>query len=160
MSIDFNINPLAETNIGDNLTKTKLDGIKSKLENDSSVRESKFKQIMSKIKDSASYGGKFEGKDKDLAPRNAQEKELLDTVTELESLMVNQMYKSMRSNINKENDLLYGGMTEDIFTDMLYNEYSLQTSRMSNLGLAKQMYKQMLPLLRNTVTMNNIDKEV
>lgn len=159
MSIDFNINPLSEMNVSDNFTKNKINGIKSKLNNNENINKSKFRKLMSDVKDSASYGGKFVGRDKDLAPRNAQEKELLDTVTELESLMVNQMYKSMRNNINKENDLLYGGMTEDIFTDMLYNEYSLLTSKTSNLGLAKQMYKQMLPLLRNTVSMGNIDKE-
>lgn len=117
-----------------------------------------FKKTFERIKDE--YGGKFDGKDKDLAPKNRDEKQLLESVTELESMLVNQMFKSMRSTLDKESDMLYGGMTEDVFSDMLYNEYSTTLSKTSNLGLAKQMYKQMLPLVREGLKPEQIDLSV
>ncbi len=138
-----NINPLDSFDYSENRLNSKLSGIKQSIDTLKNNSDKKFKDILIN-----SYGGKFDEKTKDLAPKNAEEEKLLETVTELESLLVKQMYKSMRSTLNKENDMLYGGMTEDIFTDMLYDEYSLLTSKNSNLGLAKQMYEQLLPLVR------------
>jgi len=71
------------------------------------------------------------------------DKKLMDVCIEMESLFVSQMLKEMRKTIHKENDLLYGGMAEDIFEDMLYNEYALQMSKTANLGLAKTLYDQL-----------------
>jgi peptidoglycan hydrolase FlgJ len=69
-------------------------------------------------------------------------KKLMDACIESESLFVNQMLKQMRNTIHK-GDLLNGGQTEEIFTDMLYDQYSLNISKSANLGLAKQMYDQL-----------------
>jgi Rod binding domain-containing protein len=71
------------------------------------------------------------------------DRKLMDVCIEMESLFVSQMLKEMRKTIHKENDLLYGGMAEDIFEDMLYNEYALQMSKTANLGLAKTLYDQL-----------------
>jgi len=71
------------------------------------------------------------------------DKKLMDVCIEMESLFVYQMLKEMRKTIHKENDLLYGGMAQEIFEDMLYNEYSLQMSKTANFGLAKTLYEQL-----------------
>ena len=158
-----NSNPAMNFDYSDINTKNKLDNINSITSNikgkgkTEEYKADKFKEILRDIEKDKSYGGKFEGKDKYLAPQNIEEKKLLDAVTELESMFVNQMYKSMRSTLSKENDLLYGGMTEEVFTDMLYNEYSLTTSKNNNLGLAKQMYEQMLPQVRGKVRADSFD---
>ncbi len=71
------------------------------------------------------------------------DKKLMDVCIEMESLFVYQMLKEMRKTLHKENDLLYGGMAQEIFEDMLYNEYALQMSKTANLGLAKTLYDQL-----------------
>ncbi|MFW5799737.1 MAG: rod-binding protein [Spirochaetota bacterium] len=156
-----NNNPAMNFDYSDINTKNKLDNINSITNNikgkSQELNAGKFKEILRDVEKDKSYGGKFVGKDKYLVPRNIEEEKLLDAVTELESMFVNQMYKSMRSTLSKENDLLYGGMTEEVFTDMLYNEYSLTTSKNNNLGLAKQMYEQMLPQVRGRVRTDSFD---
>jgi len=71
------------------------------------------------------------------------DKKLMDVCIEMESLFVYQMLKEMRKTFHKENDLLYGGMAQEIFEDMLYNEYALQMSKTANFGLAKTLYEQL-----------------
>ncbi len=71
------------------------------------------------------------------------DKKLMDVCIDMESLFVYQMLKEMRKTLHKENDLLYGGMAQEIFEDMLYNEYALQMSKSANFGLAKTLYEQL-----------------
>jgi hypothetical protein len=158
--MNFSINPQNNFNFNDNQVKNNLSKLNNNLDSQkirnriNSLKNKKFSKILNNINDST--GGKFIGIDKELAPRNQMEKKLLDSAVELESMFVNMMFKSMRNTLNKEDDPLYGGMTEDIFTDMMYNEYSLLTSKINNLGLAKQMYKQNLPLIRNSISVDEL----
>lgn len=71
-----------------------------------------------------------------------QEKKLKDACTEMESLFVNSMFKEMRKTIHKS-DWLHGGYAEEIFEDMLYEQYSLNLSKNSSMGLAKMLYDEM-----------------
>ncbi len=71
------------------------------------------------------------------------DKKLMDVCIEMESLFVYQMLKEMRKTVHKENDLLHGGMAQEIFEDMLYNEYALQMSKTAHFGLAKTLYEQL-----------------
>jgi len=52
------------------------------------------------------------------------------------------MMKEMRKTVEKTG-WINGGHAEEIFEDMLYDEYSLDISRNSNLGLAKMLYEDM-----------------
>jgi len=70
------------------------------------------------------------------------DRELWDVCVEAESLFVSQMLKEMRKTVPK-GDFLHGGFAEEIFEDMLYDEYALQMSRNANLGLAKMMYEEL-----------------
>ena len=69
------------------------------------------------------------------------EKQLMEVAYQLESLFINIMFKSMRKNINKHR-LIPENPAENIFNDMLYQEYSLQISKDNKFGLAKQIYDQ------------------
>lgn len=67
------------------------------------------------------------------------DKKLMDTCVEMESIFVAKMLKEMRSSVPKTK-WLHGGFAEDVFQDMLYDEYSMKISEKSNLGLAKMLY--------------------
>jgi len=61
---------------------------------------------------------------------------------EFESIFVNMMVKEMRDTVGK-GDLMNGGQAEEIFSDMLYDEYSKGMTKASNFGLADSIYRQL-----------------
>ncbi|UGQ16421.1 MULTISPECIES: rod-binding protein [unclassified Borrelia] len=69
-------------------------------------------------------------------------RELYDASLEFEAVFINQMLKSMRSSLKKENNLINGGQTEEIFEDMLYLERAKQIAKFKNFGLADLIYNQ------------------
>lgn len=70
------------------------------------------------------------------------DKKLMDACLQMESLFVSKMLKEMRNTVHK-NKLFHGGFAEEIFEDMLYDEYSLNLSKTADLGLAKMLYKEL-----------------
>jgi peptidoglycan hydrolase FlgJ len=72
-----------------------------------------------------------------------ERKRLYDAAQSFQSIFIEQMLSAMRKNLNKESDMLYGGQTEEIFTDYLYQEYAKGISKQGNFGLAEQIYAQM-----------------
>ena len=52
------------------------------------------------------------------------------------------MLKEMRKTVNKSG-LVDGGMAEEIFEDMLYDEYAKEFSKTKAFGLAEIIYNQM-----------------
>lgn len=70
------------------------------------------------------------------------DKKLMDTCIEMESIFVKQMLSSMKKNVDK-GEFLHGGYAEEIFEDMLYDEYALNMSRNSNMGIAKNLYEEL-----------------
>jgi peptidoglycan hydrolase FlgJ len=74
--------------------------------------------------------------------KEKRSKKLMDACVEAESLFVAQMLKQMRSTVTK-GEMLHGGQTEEIFEDMLYDQYALSISKSANLGIAKMMYQQL-----------------
>ena len=82
----------------------------------------------------------------DLAARSrvAEGDEALRAVAqEFEALFVKQMFGSMRSSLNPENDMLHGGLSQNIFEDMLYDEYSKVMARTGSIGIADLIYSQL-----------------
>lgn len=61
---------------------------------------------------------------------------------EFESIFVKMMLTEMRKSVDKAG-LMDGGMAEDIFSDMLYDEYAASMSKNSGFGLADQVYLQL-----------------
>ena len=75
-------------------------------------------------------------------PSKKIDKRLMDVCIEMESLMVARMFKEMRKTVHK-NEWFHGGFAEEIFEDMLYDEYALDVSKNSKLGLAKMLYDEL-----------------
>ncbi len=71
-----------------------------------------------------------------------EDAKLKQACNDFEAIFIKQMFDSMRKTINKTK-LIDGGMSEDIFEDMLFEQYAAKMSANSNLGLAKQMYEQL-----------------
>lgn len=74
--------------------------------------------------------------------KSPAEKKLWDTCVEVESLFVAKMFKEMRNSVEKT-EWINGGFAEEIFEDMLYDEYALQLSKNSSIGMAKMIYDEM-----------------
>jgi Rod binding domain-containing protein len=58
---------------------------------------------------------------------------------EFESIFVNMMLKEMRGSVEKSG-LIDGGQAEEIFSDMLYDEYAKDMSKAAGFGLADAVY--------------------
>ncbi|MBN2508753.1 MAG: rod-binding protein [Spirochaetales bacterium] len=77
------------------------------------------------------------------------DKKLLETCKEFESIFVKQMLNSMKSTINKSG-LIKSSMAEGIFEDMLYEKYAQKISRNGGLGIGEMIYKQLSDRLDTT----------
>ncbi|AHH08739.1 rod-binding protein [Borrelia anserina] len=67
---------------------------------------------------------------------------LYEAALEFEAMFVNQMLKSMRNSLKKENNLINGGQTEEIFEDMLYLERAKQIAKSKSFRLAELIHNQ------------------
>lgn len=80
--------------------------------------------------------------------KNLELEKLRKAAHDLEAILINQMIKAMRKTLNREDDPLYGGHAEDIFQEMLDQKYSEMISNSFNMGLATQIYNQMLKYVK------------
>ena len=67
--------------------------------------------------------------------------ELYKACLDFEAIFIKQMLNVMRKSVQKEG-LLDGGMSEEIFEDMLYDEYAKKMAQTAQFGLAETMYLQ------------------
>lgn len=72
-----------------------------------------------------------------------KKKELFETAQQFQSMFIKMMLSNMRKTLNKENDMLHGGTTQEIFEDMLYEERAKDMSKSSAFPIAKDIYYQM-----------------
>lgn len=70
------------------------------------------------------------------------DEKLWNACVETESLFVGKMLKEMKSTVHKS-EWLHGGYAEEIFEDMLYDEYALKVSKNSDFGMAKMLYQEL-----------------
>ena len=63
---------------------------------------------------------------------------------EFEAILIKQMLDAMRKSVPKSG-LLDGGMAEDFFEDMLYDEYAKKMAQTAQFGLADLIVKQLSP---------------
>jgi len=68
--------------------------------------------------------------------------ELYKASQDFEALFIKQMLDVMRKTIHKEDDMLGGGLGQDIYEDMLYNEYAKKMASTAQFGLAEMIYRQ------------------
>jgi len=76
------------------------------------------------------------------AQRSAQNSALRKACEDFEAIFVKEMLKSMKSTINKSG-LLDGGYAEEIYDDMLYDEYAKKMTKTADFGIAESLYKQL-----------------
>ncbi|MGQ9616109.1 MAG: rod-binding protein [Spirochaetota bacterium] len=70
-------------------------------------------------------------------------KRLLEACYEMEALFIGTMLKQMRETI-QESDFFGKSLAKEIFSDMLYDEYAKLMAKSEQIGLARQIYKQLL----------------
>jgi flagellar protein FlgJ len=75
-------------------------------------------------------------------PKDDPQAQLRAVATEFESLFAKQMLDAMRATLSPDNDLFYGGMAQEIFQDMLYEEYARMMAKTGSLGVAEVIYQQ------------------
>lgn len=69
---------------------------------------------------------------------------LYQVCVEFEAIFIKQMLNSMRKTVEKSG-LLDGGLAEEFFEDMLYDEYAKKMAENANFGLAAMIYGQFQP---------------
>lgn len=104
--------------------------------NDPILYQMKSSQL--KVKSAESDFYKYTGLD----PASMDKDKLLDVCRDFESLFIKQMLDSMRKTVNKSG-LIERGMGEDIFEDMLYDEYAKKIANTANLGISRLLYNQL-----------------
>ena len=67
---------------------------------------------------------------------------LKKTCTEFEAIFIKQMLDAMRQTVDHSGSLVKQGMANNIFQDMLYDEYSRKMAKAGHFGIAEMMYKQ------------------
>ncbi len=72
----------------------------------------------------------------------ADQDKLREACVDFESIFIKQMLDSMKKTVNKTG-LVDGGFAEEIYQDMLYDEYAKEMAQTANLGIADMMYKQL-----------------
>jgi flagellar protein FlgJ len=73
--------------------------------------------------------------------QDLQHKKLLAACREFEAIFFQQMLKEMRASV-PQSDWLNGGNGEDVFRDLLDEEYAKIMSERNNTGLADLLYRQ------------------
>jgi hypothetical protein len=116
---------------------SKLIRLPGQTESGSPGRGLSFNDAMKKVL-GRDHAGTLMGKGKE----GREDKKLMDACMQMESLFVARMLKEMRNTVHKTG-WINGGFAENIFEDMLYDEYALSLSKNSNLGLANMLYDQM-----------------
>lgn len=60
---------------------------------------------------------------------------------EFEAIFLNQIFKEMRKSVKMgSSSLIDGGFAEEVFKDMLFDEYSKISAENNSIGLAKMVY--------------------
>ena len=74
--------------------------------------------------------------------KNNAPEQLQEVSQEFEALFVKMMLDAMLANRNKEDNLSYGGLAEDIFEDLLYSEYSKKIAQSGDFAIADMIVNQ------------------
>ena len=70
--------------------------------------------------------------------------ELYKVSQDFDAIFIKQMLDAMRKTIHKEDDLLgNGGISQDVYEDMLYDEYAKKMSQTAQFGLADSVYREL-----------------
>ncbi|MDC7241667.1 MAG: rod-binding protein [Spirochaetales bacterium] len=90
----------------------------------------------------SSSGGSMAGSAGAASANNAEMAKLKQACEDFEAIFIKQMLDSMKKTINKS-ELTKKNMGEDIFEDMLYDEYAKKMSSTAGLGVGDMMFQQL-----------------
>lgn len=80
----------------------------------------------------------------DSPPKTAEEEaELREACEAFEAMFIKQMLDSMRKTVDRSESLLGGGYSEEIYQDMLYDEYSKMMAKTGSFGISDLIYSQL-----------------
>ena len=113
-----------------------------------------FADILKKAQDanSSSKGGAAPVGAAPAASKNTpvdKTSKLYELCMELETFLVKNLIKSMRSTVTKSK-LIDTGFAGEMYEDMLYDEYAKDFSRNANFGFAEMAYKELAGLRQKT----------
>ena len=90
--------------------------------------------------------GAFVGLEAAAAPKptgkSVDQARLREVSEEFEAIFVKQLLDSMRNTVQKSG-LVDGGFAEQIYEDMLYDEYAQTISKTNSFGIAEMIYNQL-----------------
>ena len=84
------------------------------------------------------------------AAGNNDEKELKKACVEFESYFLSLIFKEMRKTVDGSNGVLPKSQAEEIFQEMLDDEYSKTSANSGGIGLAEMLYRQMSSEIKNS----------
>jgi flagellar protein FlgJ len=61
---------------------------------------------------------------------------------DFEAIFIRQMLDVMRKTVHKEDDMLGGGLSQDVFEGMLYDQYAKKMAETAGFGLADTLFRQ------------------
>ncbi len=67
---------------------------------------------------------------------------LYQACQDFEAIFLKQMLNAMRQTVDK-GEMLHGGFAEEVFEDMLYDEYSKKMAQTAGFGLSELLYRQL-----------------
>ena len=73
---------------------------------------------------------------------SGEEDKLKQACSDFEAIFIKQMLDSMRKTVQKTG-LNDGGYAEELYQDMLYDQYAEKMSKTAHLGVAELMYRQL-----------------
>ena len=100
-----------------------------------------FEEHLRRLQGTYSPGGNSSGLSANLPP-GVENVELYEACLELETIMMKNLIKGMRSTIQKSGfiDTSFAG---EVYEDMLYDEYAKSFTRNANLGFAEMAYREL-----------------
>lgn len=107
---------------------------------DNNINQVEIQKNLQKIKD-------LEGNLKNT--KNTDDAKRKEVAEDFASLLTSMMLKEMKKTLHEEEDPLYGGFTEDVFKDMLYDEYSKILTHNSLQPLVDMIYKASIDMDKN-----------
>ena len=124
----------------DNIKRFESKKTDEKIQKNSSFQEMMRKEVNESIEGKVpSSSVKLPNNIKAEITTDPYRKKLYDASVEFESIFVKMMLKEMKKSVEKTN-LIHGGYAEEIFEDILYDEYAKNISKNESLGLAEEIY--------------------
>ncbi len=104
-------------------------------------RFDQIKQDAESLQASKGTGAKSAGAAKNSnAAQN--DKRLREVSVQFEAIFLKQMLDAMRGTLNTKDDLIQGGTAQNIFEDMLYDQYSQLMAKTGHFGIADMLYRE------------------